>query len=327
MPGWRKQLPVDPIPAILSSDDKALQFFARRDLLGRDAGRVDILWDLPEAGKLLRRQQADGSWKYPSRKHGLPDENYDQLETYRSLRILIETFGFDSRHPAIQTAARYLFSFQTGEGDIRGIFGSEYAPHYTAWMFELLIKAGYQDDPRIERGLEWFLSKRQDDGGWAWPIRTAGIDYYEAQKDPEPTQPKRSKPFSHTLTGGILRAFAVHPAYQGRDQVHAAAELLKSRFFKPDTYSDRQAADYWTKFQYPFWWPNLLTALDSLGRIGYSRKDGDVQQGLAWFAGNQDADGLWQTGYKVSTAAKDRAARQWIALAVCRVFARFYDPA
>lgn len=325
MAHWHEPFAINPVPVLLASGDKALVYFAQRDLISERVGPVDILWRLPEASKLLHKQQADGSWRYPSRrKHGLPNENYDLLETYRALRVLIEKYGFSNEHPAIQGAARYLFSFQTEEGDIRGIFGSEYAPHYTAWMMEMLIKAGYQDDLHVARALDWLLSMRQDDGGWAFPIRTAGVDYYDAQENPEPTQPDRSKPTSHLLTGGILRAFAVHPHYREKAEIRKAADLLKSRFFQPDRYSDRQAAHYWTKFQFPFWWPNLLTALDSLSLMGYTRGDEDMQKGLQWFVVNQGEDGLWRTSYKVSTPDKDRDARLWIALAVCRVFKRLY---
>ena len=325
MAGWRRLLRVDPLPALQASGDGALGFFTHRDLLGQDAGSVSRLSSSPQAQKILRQQREDGAWQYPSRrKHGLPNENYDLLETYRSLRILIDKYGFDHGHSAIRTAAEYLLAHQTEEGDIRGIFGTEYVPHYTAWMLELLIKAGYAEDLRIKRGLEWFLLMRQEDGGWAWPIRSASIDYYEAQKDPEPTLPDRSKPFSHVLTGGILRAFAVHPEYGERNEVHTAALLLKSRFFKPDKYPDRRAVHYWTKFQYPFWWPNILTALDSLARIGYDREDTDVQKALRWFVNHQQPDGLWSTSYKISTPDKDLQARLWVALAICRVFQQFW---
>jgi hypothetical protein len=66
-------------------------------------------------------------------------------------------------HPAVQRAAECLFSFQTDEGDFRGIYGTQYTPHYTAGIMELLIKAGYANDERIARGFAWLLSMRQRD--------------------------------------------------------------------------------------------------------------------------------------------------------------------
>jgi hypothetical protein len=237
----------------------------------------------------------------------------------------VEQSGFNKQHPSIRQAAAYVFAHQTEEGDIRGMFGTEYAPHYTAWLMELLIKAGYAADPHITRGFEWYLVMRQDDGGWAWPIRTAEVDYYEAQKSSEPVQPVRSKPFSHVLTGGILRAYAAHPENRYVEEAQTAAQLLKSRFFKADKYADRRAPSYWTRFQFPFWWPNILTALDSLSLMGFTTEDQDIQRGLAWFVENQDQDGLWRNGYKETIPAKTRSEKLWLALAVGRVFRRFYD--
>ena len=48
-------------------------------------------------------------------------------------------------------AAEFLFSCQKEEGDIRGFLANQYATYYTGAIMALLIKAGYEDDPRIER--------------------------------------------------------------------------------------------------------------------------------------------------------------------------------
>ncbi len=118
-----------------------------------------------------------------------------------------------------------------------------------------------------------------------------------------------------------LRAFAPHPGYRQRPEVIAAGACLKSRFFKPDKYNDRKAASYWCKFQYPFWWTSLLTALDTLGKLGLNAKDTDIARGLAWFIDNQARDGLWPTGY--DKGQKAEAHRRWVGLAVCRMLGRF----
>lgn len=44
---------------------------------------------------------------------------------------------------------------------------------------ELQIKAGYTDEPRIEKGFKGLLSVRQDDGGWANPLRTQYAKWLE----------------------------------------------------------------------------------------------------------------------------------------------------
>jgi hypothetical protein len=320
----KNMLRVDPVPKLLSSENEALRFFVRRDLLNEETGPIKSLWELPETGKILIKQQPDGSWKYPSsRKSGYENENYNLLETYRQLRFLIDQFGMNNAHPAIAMAADYVFSHQSEQGDIRGIFGSQYAPHYTAGLLELLVKAGYFDDKRIEKCYAWFHATRQVDGGWAWPLRTANVSYHDAITQDEPVRSDGSKPFAHALTGFVLRAYAAHPEYRNSEGAWKVGELMKSRFFRPDKYSDRKAADYWLKFQFPFWWVNLLSALDSLSLIGFSREDEAIERGLEWFITNQNDDGLWPTGYGKGKKAK--TMNEWVGLAICKVLVRLYD--
>jgi len=320
---WMQQLSVDPLLHLVSSESEALGYFVKRDLLGQEPEPIETLWERSEVKRVLGRQKEDGSWKYPGRgKNAYANQNYDLLQTYRVLGILVEQYGLNKQHPAIVNAAEYLLTHQTAEGDIRGIFGSQYVPHYTAGMMELLIRAGYDSDARIEKGFEWYLSTRQDDGGWAWPLRTANVSYHDAIKERHPVQTVKSKPFSHALTGFVLRAFAAHPDYRQSAEARVAGELLKSRFFKPDKYADRKAVQYWLKLQFPFWWTNILTALDSLSWIGFSSDDADVRKGLDWFRSEQEESGLWPTAYE--HGEKARAAKLWVGLAVCRVFKRFY---
>jgi hypothetical protein len=110
------------------------------------------------------------------------------------------------------------------------------------------------------------------------------------------------------------------------DAVTLAAHRLKSRFLKSDQYNDRKAARYWLKFQYPFWWTNLLTGLDTLSLLGFGPDDLDVERALRWFADNQQAGGLWKTSYeqakRAHPSAKEREAMLWVSLAICRVFRR-----
>ncbi|HSJ57522.1 MAG TPA: hypothetical protein VLC95_10095 [Anaerolineae bacterium] len=319
---WVSVLDLDPLPILLDWGDTALHFFVRRDLLDEVSGPVDSLWDGPEPARLLRKQQADGSWRYPTKSYD-PETGtqYDLLETYRNLRVLVEIYGFDRNHPALVKAAEYVLSYQTEEGDIRGIIGNQYMPYYHGAILELLIKGGYQDDPRVEKGLVWLLSVRQDDGGWIVPAqavppkeRTGGFWLGE------PVPPERSLPHAHVATGMALRALAAHPRYQGHPDVAAAGEALKSRFFQADKYNDRKAPAYWLKFQYPFWWTSLLTALDTLSLSGFDRHDHDVSRALEWFLANQSAGSLWETGYGAGQGAEEN--RRWVGLAVCRVLRR-----
>ncbi len=121
----------------------------------------------------------------------------------------------------------------------------------------------------------------------------------------------------------VLRAFAAHPRHRHSEAAWTAGKLLKSRFFQPDSYTSYQSAGYWLRFEFPFWWNNLLTSLDSLSRIGFTREDQQIQCGLQWFIEHQQDSGLWKDTYARETeksSPRILERRLWVSLAVCRLF-------
>ncbi len=262
---------------------------------------------------------------YPGGKENIrSQENYNLLETYRNLGILIEEFGFNKKHPAIQETANYLFTFQTREGDdFRGIYGNQYSPNYTAGITELLIKAGYEHDTRINKVFEWLLSIRQEDGGWAIPFRTQNHKIDVIASHSKTLEPDKSKPFSHMVTGVVLRAFTVHQTHKQSEETHRAGELLLSNLFKSDHYPDRATPDYWLRFSFPFWFTDLISALDSLSLIRFSESDLGIHEALQWFVLNQQQTGLWEL--KITKGQNRDILQLWLALSICRIFKRLYS--
>ncbi len=68
--------------------------------------------------RILGKQLDNGAWKFPGggKKHSRATEDYDQLETFRILRQLVEKYGLNKKHPAIKKAANYLFAQQRENG-------------------------------------------------------------------------------------------------------------------------------------------------------------------------------------------------------------------
>lgn len=320
---WKSNLSIDPLPVLLGGGDPALAYFTCRDLLDRQVEPVESLWELPEAQELFDSQQVDGSWHYPPKgTDPRTGANYDLLQTYRTLGRLVELHGLRREHPAIAKCAEYIFSCQTAEGDIRGILGNQYMPYYHGAILTPLIKAGYADDPRVQKGLDWLLSMRQEDGGWIVPAQVVPSKQKTSRFWRGPAlPPDRSLPSSHLATDMALRPFAVHSTYHSRLEILNAARLLKGRLLQPDRYNDRRGADYWLKFSFPFWWHSLVATLDSLSLLGFD-KDDDIARGLLWFLDNQQDDGLWETRYDKGKEAQ--RLRRWVGLAICRVLKRFF---
>ena len=63
---WLEEFAYDPIDSLVNSNNPSIEYFTRRDLLDENMPGVDCLWELPVPVKLLRKQQEDGSWKYPN---------------------------------------------------------------------------------------------------------------------------------------------------------------------------------------------------------------------------------------------------------------------
>lgn len=286
---------------------------------------MEILWGSRDAERIISRQKVDGRWEYPGGGNGIrKQEDYDQMESFRQLGLLVEKFGFTRRHPCVERACQFLFSHQTQEGDFRGIYGQQYSPNYSAAIMELMIKAGYEDDTRVKRGFSWLLSIRQDDGGWAIPIRTApktsAVGWTETLRLATIT-PDRSKPSSHFVTGVVLRAFAAHKAYGRSKAAQTAAEFLCRRLFTRDAYTDRQDQEFWWRVSFPFWFTDIVSALDSLSLLGFTSKDVRIHNALRLLGERQIPDGsfrlkLLRTG--------DADTGRWVAFAICRVFVRLF---
>ncbi len=325
MNGWRTRLKYDPLPLLLSSGNAALVHLVRRDLLGDEEEPAKRIWSHPGLVKIVRRQRGDGSWRYPGSRPGAEwGEDYDQLDTYRVLGWLVELYGLDRGHPAVEGASEFLFGRQTEEGDFRGIYGNQHTPNYSAGIMELLIKAGYGKDRRTERGFQWLLSTRQDDGGWALPLQTVGARLDHASMASETLEPDPSKPSSHQVTGIVLRAFAAHEEHRKTEEARTAGLLLASSLFKRGRYPGRQDVKYWTRFTFPFWFTDLLSALDSLSQIGIDGGDKQIERGLDWLKERQEADGGWNLYMLKGKSIDDLPL--WMDLAICRVFKRFYQP-
>lgn len=323
MEKWLRNLNYNPVTSLLKCNNEAILAFVKRDLFD-EAVSIENLWRLAEPQKILKRQKSDGSWTYSGGKsHIRTQENYNQLETYRNLGYLVEMFGFNKQSPAISKAADFLFSFQVDEGDIRGILGNQYTPYYTAGMLELLIKAGYQNNPRVEKAFKWLAQIRQNDGGWAIPLRTRGekLDIIATHK--KTLEPDRSKPFSWLVTGVVLRAYAAHPLYRKSNVAQKAGKLILSHLFKRDNYPDRAGAEYWLRFSFPFWFADLISALDSLSLLGFSKEEPQINKALEWFIKNQQKSGLWEL--KILKGQNKDILKLWLSLAVCRIFKRLYN--
>jgi hypothetical protein len=303
------------IKTLLGTNNEALIALTKRNLLGEEV-HTEELWTLPRVQRILKNQKSNGSWIYPNKKAMLRSPtNYNQYQTYKTMAELVEFYGLNKKHEAIRKATEYLFSFQTGEGEFRGMYGDQYSPNYSASITEFLIKAGY-DGAKIEKSLKWLLRMRQEDGGWAIPLRTRNRGL-EALNEKETIEPDRTKPFSHLVTGIVLRPFSLMNAY--RSKVKDTGMLLAERVFTRDKYSDRMGVEYWTKFTFPYHWTDILSTIDTLTLLGIKNHP-KINEITCWFEKHKQDNGTYDVS--VMAGAKYKDVRYWITLQYLTVLKR-----
>lgn len=314
------------IELLLSRGNLPILFWLKKDILEVPVDRdFKNLSKLGARLRILAAQREDGSW--PKDRANVPNlENKPEflIETLKNAYKLHD-YGCRLDNDEFRNSIHYLFSSQTAEGDFRATATNEYSPGFHALTLEILCRYGLDKDARIQKGFHWILKTRQKDGGWAIPCRTISKDQVERRyqrlsgSKKSPFKPDKSKPFSHFITGMVLRALAESTTWKGSKECRKAGELVLSRFFKEDQYEDRRAASHWEELTYPFWTTNILSSLDSLSKIGFPADQPMISQSLDWLLSKQNHLGYWESDAK-KASLEDHL---WITFAVLRVFRRF----
>ncbi|WP_027108434.1 hypothetical protein [Lacticigenium naphthae] len=319
---WLRPLNYNPLPPLLENDNNCIQLKVHADLFDEEVD-FESCWASKEVLKLIKKQQMEGYWIYPQARENTNRDNLNQYQTYRNFAKLVDMYSLDRSHAVIKKTAEYFFSVQTAQGDFRGIYDKQYTPNYTAGIAEMLIKAGYTDDVRIIRALDWLVKYRQTDGGWALPFRTRNHNIDVTYNYHETIEPDINQPSSYMVTSVVLRAFSIHPLFRERPEVKEAGELVSTYIFKRDKYPDRQDKKYWTQFVYPFCYSDLISVLDSLSLLGFSPQEPTIKKGLQWLIDEQLESGLWDL--RISAGQDKETLQLYLDLAICKIFKQFYS--
>ena len=275
--------------------------------------------------RIINEQRPNGGWchkKYED--HPKWEKTHYFIETLRNAFKLYD-YGCNGRNREIKKIGEFFFSTQSKEGDFRGAYPNEYAPNYHALSLEILCRFGMEENKNVEKGFKWLIKNRQDDGGWAIPYLTISETElkkrYNQNYDTKlpPIKAKKSKPYSHAVTGLVLMALTSSQNWINRKYTKIAAELVLKRFHKKDKYKERESAVYWKELSYPFWSTNILSSLDSLSKLDFSAEHKRVKNALEWLLKIQFPQGFWKAGYK-GAEIEDHL---WVTLSVLRVFKRF----
>lgn len=283
--------------------------------LKKFALRIRILQSqMPNGGWCRKRYEGHPQWE---KTHYIFDTLKNAFQLYN--------YACSREDAGIKKLVEFLFSTQTKEGDFRGAYLNEYAPTYHASILNILCLFGYDSDKRTQKAFRWLIKNRQEDGGWIIPCRTVDKKVlrkrynYRDQLKLDPIKADISLPFSHLVTGMVLRALAESPTWRKKKETWKASELLISRFFKADKYEDSHEPSFWDEMNYTFWGTNILISLDFLSKIGFTTENEKIQQAIDWLLQKQNPQGYWRAGYRNSNLED----HLWVTFLVLRVIKNF----
>jgi hypothetical protein len=260
---------------LLGSDEPAVRYLTRRDVLGEDA--ADDAAQILEGSKvkaLFARQKRDGGFGYhPYCKWG---------GAHWRLVSLVE-LALPAGEPRALAAAETVLSWLTSPGRAKSLRVTNGLVPRCASMegnaLAVCSRLGLADDDRVERLARSLVEWQWPDGGWNCDDRASG----------------RSSSFHESLPAmwGLHEFGAATAASWARGAAERAAEMfLAHRLFR----SLRTGAvlrEQWLKPRYPpYWHYDILQALlilSRMGRIGDPR----AADALAVLGRLRDDDGRW----------------------------------
>lgn len=317
---------------LLEPNNPSVRYFTLVDILEGSRDEIEARQAIMSTGvvpMILRKQKEAGNW-------GIPEDFYIRSKykgTVWQLIILAE-LGADGKDERVRKACEFIlensqdresggFSYRTsdkGGGAHEGVL-----PCLTGNMVWSLIRLGYLEDSRVQRGIDWIVKyQRFDDGvreapqGWpydkrekCWGTHTCHMGVVKALKAlAEIPVERRSRGVNGTIDRGVKYLLAHH--------IHRRSHDLR-RVSKPE----------WLKFGFPLMWnTDALEILGILTKLGC--RDERMQEAIDLLISKQDGQGRWilestfNGRFLVNIEQKGRP-NKWVTLNALRVLKRFYS--
>ncbi|UCG01252.1 MAG: hypothetical protein JSW11_16750 [Candidatus Heimdallarchaeota archaeon] len=290
------------IPLLLADPSPCLRLLVLKELLHKKESDPEIqelkemLNSDPLIINLISFQQSDGSWKE------IDSSTYTDKITSTSMVLLRFGFlGFSSDHPTVQKGIEFLFSKQLEDGSwplplksqkIDG--GYDMIPLQTAFPLRAIAACGYSTDKRAERGFDWLLTHRLEDGSWPAGTKAGTRGFIAGYR-----KLAHSRWGCRTNTTAILHCLALHPQRKTSKEARKALRLLLARetrekhtlgFEVARIIGFEPMSGYFTHFA-KF---DVAFLLQLCWRIGASIEDERIANLLEFIFDLQGSYGLWE---------------------------------
>lgn len=334
MTSWKSLLNSDPTEWLLERDNPSVRYYTLTGILGQSAEselvknvRLEIMTTgiVPE---ILSLQNPDGYWgelkKFYSDKY---------RGTVWQLMILAE-LGADRNNPRIARACEFIlehsqelvtggFSVYNSE-KFGGGLPSYVIPCLTGNLVWSLIRLGYLNDARIQKGIEWINNYQRFDDGETSPPRTGPYEKFIMCWG------------NHSCHMGVVKAvkaLAEIPAAKrsGATQLtisRGVEYLLLHHIYKKSHNLNSVSKPGWLKLGFPLMYQSdILEILLILSQLNC--RDPRMQDAIDMVLSKQDPQGRWKLEnsfngkYSVNIEKKGNPSK-WITLHALRVLKSYY---
>ncbi len=323
MVDWKSFLKADPTDWLLEDNDPSIRYWTLKDLLKRSESNPEILEAkrrIPQSAEVKKifSQVHINNGPFWSKPNG--DIYWGTFSTGSVLLFLAET-GLTKEDPRIEDLAKFLSSYQSDEGFFKLTpKGPGWWSCFTATVLGSLMRFGYTDDERVDKGVNWLFQNQRLDGGW-----------YCAKNALKGESKEKLASCPHAVLN-ILWAFMNNPKIKNRRELVQAVEFLLCHWETKKPIPDVDPGRYGigSRFQwirYPLFEYHLLKYVYVLAHYDYALKDKRLREAADLLISKQDNQGRWAIdkpyqGWDEFEFGKKCNPSKWATLNALRVLTR-----
>ena len=323
----------DIINWLLEDDNPSVKYYTLVDLLGKTFDDEEVttakeqIMKTGAVPKILSKQEPGGYW-------GIQNDFYVRSKykgTVWNLIILAE-LGADGKDSSIKKTCEFIFKksqdlasggFSYANITAGGGAPGKVLPCLTGNMIWSLIRLGYLDDPRVQKGIQWITKyQRFDDGEQNlpkdWPYKSHKACF--------------SKHSCHMGVVKTLKALAEIPGNKRtpnvKNTINQAVEyLLIHHIYKRSHDLSKKSKPGWLRLGFPLMYQtDILEILEILTRLGV--KDERMQDAMDIVVSKQDDQGRWIlentfNGRFITNIETKGKPSKWITLNAIRVLKKY----
>lgn len=338
MRNWKSYLKSDPIEWLLEDDNPSVRYFTLKDILNQNENSSEVRKAKEKimiegvVPKILNKQKPGGYWETA--------ENFYIRTKYKGTVwqfIVLAELAADGTDDRIQKTCEFILSNSQDKtsgafayyGNGNGGDHNKILPCLTGNMLWSLIKFGYLEDSRIQKGINWIVDYQRFNDGLEhapdeWP-------YNVGSKKGEACWGKHT---CHMCVVKNLKALAEIPPNKRSDGmkeiINKAVEyILNHHIYKQSHNLDAVAKQEWMHFGFPLMWKiDALEVLDILTKLGF--RDDRMKDAIDLLVAKQNDNGRWIlektfNGRMQTNIEQKGKESKWITLFALRVLKRIYS--